>query len=130
MQPANSPAPHDLRILVVDDNQDSALSTAMWLKLRGCETEVAHDGIEALSAAERFNPSVILLDIGLPTLDGYEVCRQIRAAQWGQSMRVIALTGWGQDDDKQATAAAGFDAHLVKPVDLQHLYELLLESAI
>lgn len=118
-----------IRILIVDDNHDSALSLAMWLKLKGCETEVAHDGAAALSAAERFDPAVVLLDIGLPDLDGYEVCRRIRAAGWGRSMRVIALTGWGQEDDKQATAEAGFDAHLVKPVELETLHALITSSA-
>lgn len=118
-----------IRVLVVDDNLDSALSLSMWLKLKGCETEVAHDGMAALSVAERFDPSVVLLDIGLPKLDGYEVCRRIRAAEWGRSIRVFALTGWGQEDDKQATADSGFDAHLVKPVDLKSLYKLLTTPA-
>lgn len=113
------------RILVVDDNQDSAVSLALWLKLKGYETQVAHDGLEALSSADSFRPAVLLLDIGLPKLDGYDVCRRIRSEPWGRSMQIFALTGWGQEDAKRATAAAGFDAHLVKPVEHALLEKIL-----
>ncbi len=113
------------RILVVDDNPDSAISLALWLKLKGHETHTAYDGEEGLLAAERFRPEIVLLDIGLPKLDGYEVCRRIRGEVWGAGMRVIALTGWGQEDAKRKTAAAGFDAHLIKPVEHAALDEIL-----
>ncbi|MBC7443327.1 MAG: response regulator, partial [Ramlibacter sp.] len=104
------------RILVVDDNQDAAISLAMLLQIMGNETETAFDGLEALEVAAGFRPDVALLDIGMPRLDGYEVCRQIRQQAWGKSMVLFALTGWGQEEDQRRSLAAGFDAHLVKPV--------------
>jgi two-component system, chemotaxis family, CheB/CheR fusion protein len=113
------------RILVVDDNRDSANSLAMLLKMTGHEMHTAHDGLEALHAAEQFHPNVILLDIGLPKLNGYEVARRIREQPWGQGMVIVALTGWGQDEDRQRSAAAGFDGHMVKPVELPALMTLL-----
>jgi PAS domain S-box-containing protein len=105
------------RVLVVDDNFDSAESLAMLLSIKGSQVQQAHDGIEAVEQAERFEPDVILMDLGLPRLDGYETCRQIRSRPWGAHIPVIALTGWGTIEDMRRTAAAGFDAHLVKPVD-------------
>lgn len=113
------------RILVVDDNTDSSESMSMLLKLLGNETFTASDGLEALEAAETIRPDVVLLDIGLPTLNGYEVCRSIRAQPWGKSMILIALTGWGQGEDRSRSTAAGFNAHMVKPVDFDELSELL-----
>ncbi len=113
------------RILVVDDNKDSALTLAMLLKKLGHEIQTAHDGLAAYEAAETFQPAVVLLDIGLPHLNGYEVARKIRQQPWGESMILIALTGWGQDDDRQKSAAAGFNAHLVKPVEFATLKSLL-----
>ena len=117
------------RILVVDDNVDSAESLAMLLTIMGHEIKTAHDGLEALDVAAAFRPEVILLDIGLPKLDGVEVCRRIRQQAWGKDMVVIALTGWGQDEDKRKTLAAGVDAHLVKPVAPAALEQLLAELA-
>ena len=113
------------RILVVDDNEDAAEWLATVLSLNGHETHVAHDGLEAISVAERIRPDAVLLDIGLPRLDGYEVCRRIRAQSWGQDLLLVALTGWGQDEDRQKSKDAGFDAHLVKPVDDEVLLKLL-----
>ena len=113
------------RILVVDDNPDSAESLAMLLQLSGNETHMAHDGLQAVEAAERFRPEVVLLDIGLPQLNGYDACRRIREQPWGKTMVLIALTGWGQDEDRRQSQDAGFDAHLVKPVDYGALTELL-----
>ena len=104
------------RILVVDDNLDSAESLAMLLTIMGNEVVTAHDGLEALAVAAAFRPDVMLLDIGLPALDGYEVCRRIRQQAWGKGMALFALTGWGQEEDRRRSLAAGFDAHLVKPV--------------
>ena len=114
-----------LRILVVDDNQDAATSLALLLKIMGNETRTAHDGLEALAVAAGFRPEVTLLDIGMPKLNGYEVCRRIRQQAWGEGMVLIALTGWGQEEDRRRSMAAGFDAHLVKPVDLPVLEKLL-----
>jgi len=114
-----------LRILVVDDSRDSANSMAMLLKFKGHLTHTAYDGLEAVEAAATFRPDVVLLDIGLPTLDGHEVCRRIRKLPSDKSIRLIALTGWGQDEDRQKTKEAGFDAHFVKPVDFPELLKLL-----
>jgi PAS domain S-box-containing protein len=113
------------RILVVDDNRDSAESLAMLLSLSGSDTQVAFDGLEALRAAEELRPNIILCDIGLPKLNGYEVARKIREQPWGRSIVLIALTGWGQDEDRRRSSEAGFDGHLVKPVELGALTKLL-----
>jgi len=113
------------RILVVDDNLDSAKSLTMLLKLSGNDVRTAHDGQEALSIAEDFRPAVILLDIGMPVMNGYDTCRALRATEWGKSVQIIALTGWGQDEDRRKTKEAGFDGHLVKPVDHAELMRLL-----
>jgi len=115
------------RILVVDDNRDSALTLAMLLKMNGHQTQTAHDGLEAVSSAEVFLPDVILLDIGMPKLNGYEACRRIREQPWGQKMVLVALTGWGQDEDRRNSKDAGFNGHIVKPVDLAALTKLLSE---
>ena len=116
------------RILVVDDNQDSADSLATLLRLTGHEVHIAHDGLEALERAAAFQPEVILLDIGLPRLNGYEAARRIREQQRHQAPTLVALTGWGQEEDRRRTNEAGFDAHLVKPVDFAALTKLLAES--
>ena len=113
------------RILVVDDNEDAAEWLATVLRLHGHETHVAYDGLEAVTTAERIRPDAVLLDIGLPRLDGYEACRRIRAQSWGRDLLLVALTGWGQDEDRQESRDAGFDAHLVKPVDDEVLLKLL-----
>jgi len=114
------------RILVVDDNQDSADSLAMLLKLSGHEVHIAHDGVEAVEGAAALQPEVILLDIGLPKLNGYEAARLIRERH--RAITLVALTGWGQDQDRRRSQEAGFDAHLVKPVDFSALTKLLAES--
>ncbi len=113
------------RILVVDDNRDAATSLAELLELTGHDIRVAHDGLEAVSAADRFRPDVVLLDIGLPKLNGFEVARKIRQEAWGEKMTLVALTGWGQDEDRRKSSEAGFDAHMVKPVDPVVLMKLL-----
>ena len=113
------------RVLVVDDNEDGAASMAMLLRLQGHETHVAHDGEQAIVQAERLRPDVVLLDIGLPAMNGYEACRRIRASGWGQELMLIAVTGWGQDEDLRRSREAGFDAHLVKPVPPDALARLL-----
>ncbi|HJT65474.1 MAG TPA: PAS domain S-box protein [Pyrinomonadaceae bacterium] len=122
-------SPIERRILIVDDNRDSADSLSMLLELTGNKTYLAHDGLEALEAAEKHRPDVVLLDIGLPKLDGREVCRRIREQPWGKDIVVLALTGWGQDDDRRKSEEAGFNGHLVKPVDYDQLLEMLAELA-
>jgi signal transduction histidine kinase len=116
------------RILVVDDNVDAAESMTMALALIGHETLAVHDGAAALQAASSFLPQVILLDIGLPGQNGYEVARQIRRMPWGRDVLLIAATGWGQESDKQLAEDAGFDRHLTKPVDFARLQALLSEE--
>ncbi len=113
------------RVLVVDDNYDSAKSLSVMLGLVGHETHCAHDGMAAIEAAEAFRPDLILLDIGLPKLDGYEACRRIREQPWSQGMVIVALTGWSQDEDRRRSGEAGFDHHLVKPVDMDEIVRLL-----
>ena len=117
------------RVLVADDNQDSADGLGTLLELKGYEVETAHDGLEAVDAAAAFQPDVALLDIGMPGLNGYEAARRIREQPWGEAMVLIAVTGWGQDDDKQRAKEAGFDHHLTKPIDTADLEKLLREVA-
>jgi PAS domain S-box-containing protein len=114
-----------LRILIVDDNRDGADSLAMLLRIMGNTTRTAYDGQEGVAVAEAFRPNVIVLDLGLPNLNGYEACRRIRAQAWGKSVVLIAVTGWGQEEDRRRSQEAGFDQHLVKPVDPNALMKLL-----
>ena len=112
-----------LRVLVVEDQADSAASMVTLLRMNGHEVRVAFDGPAALVEAQVRQPDVVLLDIGLPDLDGYEVARRIRAGG-DRPVRLVALTGWGQAEDKRRAAQAGFDAHWTKPVDPARLHEL------
>jgi DNA-binding response OmpR family regulator len=112
------------RVLVVDDNEDAADSLAMLLTVRGDAVRIAYDGIEAVEAEHDFHPEVVLLDIGLPKLSGYDVARRIRSAR-GDSVLIIAITGWGQDEDRQRARDAGFDHHFTKPVDFDVLLNLI-----
>ncbi len=113
------------RVLVLDDNRDGADTLQMILELAGYETCVVHDGLDALAEAARFRPDVILLDIGLPEMNGYDVCRRVRKSPGGDAMVLIALTGRGQDEDRVRSRDAGFDHHLVKPVEPASLLQLL-----
>ncbi|HST21803.1 MAG TPA: ATP-binding protein, partial [Blastocatellia bacterium] len=113
------------RIVVADDNEDSAYTMAMMLKIMGNDVRTAHDGFEAIEAAEAFRPELILLDIGMPRLNGYDACRRIREQSWGKDVVMVALTGWGQDEDKRLSREAGFDHHLVKPIEPEALEKLL-----
>lgn len=113
------------RILVVDDNQDSAESLATLLTLKGNETHTASDGQEAVETAARLRPDVILLDIGLPKMNGYEACRRIREQPGGDDVVIIALTGWGQGEDRRRSREAGFNEHLVRTLDPAVLMKLL-----
>jgi PAS domain S-box-containing protein len=115
------------RILVVDDNVDAARSLEMLLRSLGHETRVVHDGAEALRVATDYRPGIVLLDIGMPGLDGYEVARRLRTMRGGEALRIIAVTGWGQDADRQRSREAGFDLHLVKPVEPRELVRVLDE---
>src|SRR5581483_629934 len=118
-----------LRILVVDDNRDAAASLGMLLRLMGNDVRTAHDGEEAVARADEFRPDVVLLDIGLPKLNGYEAARRLRDRPWGRRAVLIATTGWGQDQDRHRSRDAGFDHHLVKPVDPADLLRLLAPLA-
>jgi CheY-like chemotaxis protein len=135
MADANSTAgtlktePKSFRILVVDDNHDSALSQAMMLSIMGHDTRTAHDGESAVAEAERFLPEVVLLDIGLPKLNGYEVAQRIRKQSWGASMFLIAVTGWGQEEDRQRSTEVGLNVHMVKPVEPAALEKILADLA-
>ena len=127
---ANDTGPNDVkgkvRVLVVDDNEDAADTIADVLGELGYEVQVAHDGPKALASAERFDPDVVVLDLGLPVMDGFEVARRLRAATSGKRKpRLVALSGYGQDVDKANSRAAGFDVHLVKPVDVAELQDAL-----
>jgi CheY-like chemotaxis protein len=118
-----------LRVLVVDDNRDSADSLALWLELAGHDMRTAYSGQEALDVAEAFQPAVILLDIGMPGMNGYDVARRLREQPATLTAVLVAMTGWGQDEDRRRSQEAGFDQHLVKPVDPQSLKALLARIA-
>jgi PAS domain S-box-containing protein len=118
-----------LRVLIADDNADAAKALAVLLTLAGHEVQWAADGQEAVEIAERFAPAVAVLDLAMPRLNGYDVARRIREEPWGRKMLLIALTGWAQDEDRQRTKEAGFDAHLVKPASPMALLELLSARA-
>ncbi|MEM5429276.1 response regulator [Cupriavidus oxalaticus] len=111
----------------MDDNRDAAESLAMLLTQEGHDVHTAFDGIEAVEVAAERQPDVILLDIGLPGINGFDAARQIREQARGRPVVLIALTGWGQEEDRQRSEAAGFDAHLVKPVSLEALQRLISE---
>lgn len=115
-----------LRVLVVDDNRDSAETMSMLLELEGHEVLVAHDGKQAVDVAIDVCPALVLLDIGLPFMDGYEACRAMRSGGLTHAL-VVAMTGYGRDEDRQRSAEAGFDAHLVKPVDVEDIRKLIEE---
>jgi CheY-like chemotaxis protein/two-component sensor histidine kinase len=118
-------SPPSLRILIVDDNRDAADSLAMLLRTIGHDIRTAYDGLEAVQVANEFRPEVVLLDIGLPKIDGHEVAQRLRREPWGQHTCLIAVTGWSDETDRARSRAAGFDHHLVKPLDTGHLAQLL-----
>ena len=117
------------KILIADDNQDAANTLAMLLRIAGHDVCTAYGGQSALALASTFQPEFALLDIGMPDLNGYEVAKQLRRTSWGKAAHLIALTGWGQEDDKRRAHAAGFDHHLTKPLDPHQLDQLLSDSA-
>jgi CheY-like chemotaxis protein len=122
-------ARNEKRVLVVDDNEDAANSLAMILSLDGHEVRSAYSGPQALEQVESFDPDIVLLDIGLPVMDGYEVARRIRERPNAAAIRIIALTGYSRDSDKERALEAGFDDHVVKPVEIAHLRAVLVPSA-
>ncbi|MDB5973817.1 MAG: hypothetical protein JWR07_577, partial [Nevskia sp.] len=117
------------RVLLVDDNRDAVEALAMLLESLGHEVHVAYNGPDGLALAEALRPEVVLLDIGMPGMSGYDVAGALRLQPWGKSLRLIALTGWGQSSDRVRTAEAGFDHHLVKPIDFDSLEQLLTAPA-
>jgi len=123
-----APRPARSRILIADDNRDAADSLSMLLELAGHEVRVAHHGRAAVSLAQAFRPDIALLDIGMPDLSGYEVAQELRREPWGQEIQLIALTGWGQEKDRQQALDSGFDQHLTKPIDPDQLEALLANS--
>jgi PAS domain S-box-containing protein len=133
VQRASAPPRHSdtmasCRVLIADDNHDAAVSLSMLLQAMGHDTRVVHDGVEALEEAEIFRPDIVLLDIGMPRLDGYETARRLASRPWAADTQIVAVTGWGQETDRQRAKDAGFHRHLVKPVDLDALREVMSEA--
>jgi PAS domain S-box-containing protein len=121
------------RVLVVDDNRDAKETLSRLIRMLGHQVETASDGAEAIDAAASFHPEIVVMDLGMPVMDGFEAARRIREQPWGTGMTLVAATGWGQDHDRQRTRVAGFDHHLVKPIDLgelQRVFELAGQVAI
>jgi CheY-like chemotaxis protein len=123
----NTGRPLEGRILVVDDLADAAASLAMVCQLYGAETAVAPDGRQALVLGETFRPDVVLMDISMPNMNGYEAARRLRAQPWGTPTVLIALTGWGRQTDVEAARHAGFDGHLLTPVEAEALITLITQ---
>lgn len=116
------------RVLVADDNVDAADTIALLLSTMGCDVHTVYGGEDAVRAADSFRPEIALIDLGMPDLDGWEVCRRIRAQSWGAGIRIVALTGWGRDDDRLHTEIAGFDEHVVKPADPDAVIRLVRDA--
>jgi signal transduction histidine kinase len=126
--PPMLPAMPQRRILIADDNRDAANALSMRLRMAGHEVRVVHDGVEALAVADAFLPELVLLDLGMPRMDGYEAARRMRDRPWRRRSTLIAVTGWGQQDDRDRSTAAGFDRHLVKPIGETDLLGVLQET--
>ena len=129
MRNATTTRPTEKRVLIVDDNEDAANSLAMILSLDGHEVQSAYSGPQALEQVDSFDPDVVLLDIGLPVMDGYEVARRIRERPNANEIRLIALTGYSRDSDKERAREAGFDDHVVKPVEIARLRSVIAPTA-
>jgi CheY-like chemotaxis protein len=114
-----------MKVMVADDNRDAAVSLGALLEMSGHEVLIAHDGEQALTIARQAVPDAMILDIGMPRLTGDQVARAVRSEPWGQRVFLVAVTGWGEPDDKARASAAGFDHHLTKPVDLDEMEKLL-----
>jgi CheY-like chemotaxis protein len=113
------------RVLIADDNVDAVESLQLWLQMAGHDVHVAHDGARAVAVAESVRPEIVVLDLGMPGMSGLDVARELRRSAWGRDMVLIALTGWGQAEDRERTSAAGFDHHLTKPVPPDDIEELI-----
>jgi CheY-like chemotaxis protein len=113
------------RVLIADDNLDAAESLQLWLQLAGHDVQIAGNGVTALKVAEAFKPDVALLDLGMPGLSGFDVARRIRESPWGSRIVLVALTGWGQDEDRRQSAEAGFDHHVTKPIAPEAIESLI-----
>ena len=123
---AEMPSPvHPRRVLIIDDNNDAAMTLEVLLQSLGHEVQTANDGPSGLKCAQRFDPDIILLDIGMPGMDGYEVARELSTLKRARPFKIVALSGWGQEADRERSREAGFDLHLVKPVDLEQLTDAL-----
>jgi CheY-like chemotaxis protein len=117
------------RVLVVDDNADALESLSSLVKLMGNEVRQAKDGLEAVKVAGTFRPEIVLMDLGMPNLNGYEAAQRIRQEAWGSEIALVATTGWGQEEDRRRTSEAGFDRHLVKPIEMNSLREIFAAPA-
>jgi CheY-like chemotaxis protein len=115
------------KVLIADDNTDAAESLAEVLSMMGDDVCTANDGLDAIAKAEFFRPDVVLLDIGMPNLNGYDACRRLREQSWGSGLTIVAITGWGQEEDRRRSKEAGFDRHLVKPIAARNLVKVLDE---
>lgn len=115
------------RVLIADDNVDAAESLAMLIDSMGSKARVVHNGLAAVEAVEEFKPDVVFLDMGMPGLDGYQACAQIKAMPWATDVVLVALTGWGQEQDRVSSKAAGFSKHLVKPVSIDDMKAAIFE---
>jgi CheY-like chemotaxis protein len=129
-RPAMAQAPRvdstgDARVLIADDNEDAATMLGMFLELCGCEVAIAHDGRAAVELAERFRPRLAVIDLGMPHLNGFDCARELRSRPWCDDVLLVALTGWGQEQDRRRSREAGFDHHLVKPVEPDVISQLL-----
>jgi CheY-like chemotaxis protein len=120
-----SPSAAKRRVLVVDDNADALESLSRLVNLMGNDVRQAHDGLEAIDVARSFRPDIVLMDLGMPNLNGYEAARRMRQEPWARDVSLVATTGWGQEEDRRRTAEAGFDRHLVKPIEITSLREVL-----
>jgi CheY-like chemotaxis protein len=114
-----------IRFLIVDDNVDAANTLAELLELSGCHARAVYSGDEATRVGEGVAPDIVLLDLGMPGMDGFEAAKRLRQTEWGSRAKLVAVTGWGQQADRKKTADAGFDGHLVKPVDLDVVLQLM-----
>jgi PAS domain S-box-containing protein len=121
-------ATNQLRVLIVDDNTDAVKMLSLLVKGYGCEVQTASDGRQAIEAAASFRPAIVLMDLGMPNLNGYEAADYIKSQSWGQNMYLVALSGWGQEADKERTKTVGFDDHLIKPVKTENLQRLLARA--
>jgi len=124
-QPDSESRKRGINVLIIEDNQDSAEVLGLWMQGRGYAPTIAHTGPDGLALLEKTRATIVVCDIGLPEMDGIEVCKRVRALQLGYRPTMIALTGWGREDDVQRTRASGFDHHLVKPVEPEKLFALI-----